>query len=337
MGARELCLYIIGGLGLLALLFLLVFSKPGSFGSPPLVGVILWDKELHSFVENLQGVVEGLREEGYQDGLNLKLQVVNAAAERARAASAAQNLDEAGAQLLITLGTVPTLAALEVTRQSRTPILYSHVGDPESTGLAWPEEPGERRFTGTSSGVEAEEQLRFLLLAMPGLRRLGILHCTATPVAEATAAALEAAVRARGLEVIRAVIPDDRPELLQKAMRRLVTENVEVLLLPGDPVLLNPKNLHAVCEQASQAFLPVVGPTRDCLAGGVFMAYHCDLLEVGRQTGRQAGRILAGAPLVAVPPERPRLKRLSVNLKVAQELDLTLSKQFLSRAYHLFQ
>jgi hypothetical protein len=38
-----------------------------------------------------------------------------------------------------------------------------------------------------------------------------------------------------------------------------------------------------------------------------------------------------------VPPEKPKTKRLTVNVKAAHKLDLALSRHFLSRAYHLMQ
>lgn len=335
MGVWVRCLHIGAILGLILLVFL-SGCRLRSSGSP-LIGIILWDKEIRSFVENLQGVLDGLREEGYQDGLNLDLRVVNAAADRSRAASAVQSLYEQGAQLLITLGTLPTLVALEITRNSQIPILYSHVGNPEATGLSWPEEPREARCTGTSNEVGAEEQLHFLLLAQPGLRRLGILYCTATPVAETAGAVLEAAAQARGLQTFSVAIPDDRPELLQSALTQLWNQNIQALFLPDDPVLVKPKNLRWICDRAAQAYLPVVGPSRFCVHYGVFMAYHGDPFEIGRQTGRQAARILSGVPLCTVPPETPHVKRLTVNLEVAQKLDLTLPRHFLSRAYYLHQ
>lgn len=303
----------------------------------PLVGVILWDKEIRSLSENFLGVLEGLREEGYQQGLNIRLQMVNAASDRGLAADAVLDFTEKKARLLITLGTVPTLVALEASRDTRLPILYSHVGNPEATGLSWPQDPGQVRFTGTSNEVAAAEQMRFLLLAKPNLQRLGILYCTATPAGEATGAALEAEARRHGLETCAVAIPDDRPELLHDALARLINDNTEVLLLPDDPVLVKPKNLQAVCEKAAQANLAVVGPSRSCLSYGALMAYHSDPFEIGRQTGRQAARILAGTPLCLVPPEKPKTKRLTVNVKAANQLDLALSRHFLSRAYRLIQ
>ncbi len=315
----------------------LIFALGCELSSPrtPLVGVIIWDKEIQSFVENCQGVLEGLREEGFQEGLNLAVKVVDAASDRSRVAQEAQDLCAQGAKVLITLGTVPTLVALEATRGSRMPILYSHVGNPEATGLAWDPESEANGFTGASSEVSAWEQLHFFKLARPEVRRLGILYCTATPVAVATGAALEAAARDHGLTPFIAAVPDDRPDLLQDALRELLNQRIEALVLPNDPVLMLPKNLQWICDQTARAYLPVIGPTRDSMKYGVFMAYHGDLFEIGRQAGRQTARLLSGEWLYSVPPEKPQVKRLSLNLKVVRDLNLTLSRHFLSRAYYL--
>jgi len=67
------------------------------------------------------------------------------------------------------------------------------------------------------------------------------------------------------------------------------------------------------------------------------MSYHCDFVEMGRQAGRQAARLLQGVPLKQVPPESPNIKRLTLNLKVAQDLGILLPRQLLCQAYQLYQ
>ena len=301
----------------------------------PLVGVIQWTEEIASFGESRQGVIEGLREEGYQDGLNIRLKVINAAADRARAADAAHELQRQGARLLITLGTIPTLIALDVTQ---IPVVYCTVAAPESTGLGRPAaEPQPVRFTGTSMEVPAAEQLHFLLLALPGLKRLGILNCADTPQGVATAQSAQVAAQARDLMVIREEITDDRPELLEQAMADLLRQNIEALFLPTDPVLNTPKNLGPICQMAHRARIPVMVSSPGLVKIGALLAYHADFAEIGRQAGRQAARLLAGAQPPAVAPETPMIKRLSLNLKVAENLNLELSRKLLSQVDNLYQ
>jgi len=324
-----------GGLGLGLVLLVVLGGCQNPFQSKPLVGIILWDQEIQSFEENLQGVLEGLREEGYLDGLNVRLQVSNSARDRCRVFEAVDKFQEQDVKLLITLGTVPTLETLDATRNSRLPIVYSGLGAPAATGLNW-QSQAEPRFTGTSMEVPVEEQLKMFRLALPQLNRLGILYCPATPVAVATGTAAAAAARKMGLVVVTATVTEGCPPLLQKSLTDLLDQGIEGLFLPTDPVLASPTNLKVICERMLQARVPVMVPFASSVTFGALISYHADSVEVGRQAGRQAARILSGATPREVPPEIPKVKRLTLNLRVAQDLQLPLSRQLLSRAQDLF-
>ncbi|MBM4285296.1 MAG: hypothetical protein FJ128_08600 [Deltaproteobacteria bacterium] len=322
---------------LLALAWLtLAGGCPGPPFNLPLVGVIQWDGGANSFQERLAGLLEGLREEGYQDGLNFKLEVVDAQRDRSRVAAAARRWEEQGARLIITLGVVSTLVTLEITRQGAVPIVYSMMGAPASLGLALPAEKTDLRFTGTSDAVPPAEQLRFLVKAKPSLRHLGVLYCSVTPEGEAAAAAVDHAARAMGLAVIRRFVPDERESGLLEILDDLFHQQIDALFIPADPVLSSPRILRCICDRALKAGVPVMTAFQEGVRAGALMAYHGDNEETGRQTGRQAALLLAGFRVWTVAQETPRIKRLTLNLQVAQELRLPLSRALLSRAYHLY-
>lgn len=302
----------------------------------PLVGIIQWTGEVKTFEDSLQGVTEGLREEGYQDGLNIRLEVRNARRDRDAAAAAARDFQKDGARLLITAGTLPTLIALKVTQDSKIPIVYTTVAAPNATGLARPAPPAPLRFTGASMEVPVIEQLRFLILARPALKRLGILFCTLTPQAVALGRNAEKVALELCLVPIIRSVEDEHPDTLLKAVNDLLSHHPDALFIPTDPVLVRPKNLKIICNATSRALVPVMVANGYSVAHGPLMSYHCDFVEMGRQAGRQAARVLQGTPLEQVPPEPPNIKRLSVNLKVAQDLNLPLPRQLLSQAYKFY-
>jgi ABC-type uncharacterized transport system substrate-binding protein len=303
----------------------------------PLVGVIKWSQEIKVIDEAPHWVTEGLREEGFQDGLNIRLEVRNARGERDEATALAREFVQKGARLLITIGTVPTLIALEVTRDSNIPVIYNAVAAPNATGLARPAPPEASSFTGASMEVPAMEQLRFLLLALPKLKRLGILFCTATPPAVATGKAAEEACLDIGLTPILRAITDARLEILQETLKDLLEQKIEALFIPADPVLRVPGLLRIICEAAMGAKVPVMAADGDSVACGPLLSYHCDFPEMGRQSGRQAARFLKGVPMEQILPESPHIKKLTVNLKVAQDLGIRLPRNFISQAQHFDQ
>lgn len=320
-------------LGLLLLLGGIYLGHRVLFHDSPLVGVIQWTREIKTFEDSLQGVIEGLREEGFQEGLNIRLEVRDARAKRDLAAAAAKDFQDKGAKLIITMGTVPTLIALQVTK---LPLVYTTVGSPNATGLCYPAPPAAARFTGTSMEVPVREQLRFLILAKPEIKRLGILYCTATPPAVATGEEAVCESSKLGLTPIWRTVKDDRPELLKETLTALFHEKIDALFIPTDPVLAQPKNMKLICSLTTPALIPVMVPNGDSVPYGPLLAYHADFVEMGRQCGRQAAQILKGVPVTRVPPETPDIKKLTVNLKAAQALGILLPRQLLSQAHQFY-
>ena len=321
-------------LGLILVLGLSLVGYRTFFPDLPLVGIINWTEHIKGFEASQQGVIEGLREEGFQKDLNIRLAVKNAHGNRDLARTISRDFQKEGARILITLGTLPTLIALDATT---IPVVYAAVAAPGATGLSRATSPHRQRFTGTSMEVPIKEQLEYLLLARPGCRRLGILYCDATPPAVAKGEEAARVSLKMGLTPILRSVADDRPELINMVLTELLNRKIEALFIPTDPVLGQPQNLQIICGRTNRARVPVMVSNGYTVVYGPLLAYSCDLIGAGRQAGRQAALLLNGVPIAQVPPESPNITRLTINLKTAQDLGLQLPRRLLSQAYQFFQ
>jgi ABC-type uncharacterized transport system substrate-binding protein len=67
------------------------------------------------------------------------------------------------------------------------------------------------------------------------------------------------------------------------------------------------------------------------------MALHCDFREIGEQTGPMAVRILKGMRLLDIPSQIPLSHRLTLNLKTAKQLRMTINPDFLGSAHRVIE
>jgi putative tryptophan/tyrosine transport system substrate-binding protein len=70
---------------------------------------------------------------------------------------------------------------------------------------------------------------------------------------------------------------------------------------------------------------------------GALMALRCDFREIGRQTGPMAVRILKGMKPMDIPFQLPLSHRITVNLKTAKQLGMTITPHLLSLAHRVIE
>jgi putative ABC transport system substrate-binding protein len=92
-----------------------------------------------------------------------------------------------------------------------------------------------------------------------------------------------------------------------------------------------------LADLASKHRLPAVMPFPGFAEDGGLMAYGPHLLDVFRQGGGIAAKILGGAKPADLPVERPIRFQFVVNLKTAKAFGLTFPQSILIRADQVIQ
>jgi putative ABC transport system substrate-binding protein len=149
--------------------------------------------------EDLRLLTQPLRELGWIEGKNLRVErrYANGGVEALN--RLAEELVRAKVELIVTYGTAATLAAKRAT--TTIPIVFASAGDPVHFGLvASLARPGGN-VTGfsTASPEVAAKSLSLLKDLLPKLRRIGVLESSANPYFRATRGQFEKTCQSLGL------------------------------------------------------------------------------------------------------------------------------------------
>jgi len=272
--------------------------------------------------------VRGMRELGWVEGQNFTVEnlVWEGRSERlpALAAEAVQHKVD----LIICGGTQATTAAKNAT--TTIPILFFYVSDPVGAGFAASlARPGGNLtgMGGLGPGVDAK-MLDLLKEAVPKATRVAMLINPTFPQHAVFGADAESA--ARSLKVTLRPVELRSPEELDSAFATIARDKVDALLILGQPFLFGQGA--RVAKMAIEQRLPAVIPFEVAARDGVLMAYGSRLIDDVRRLPHYVDRILKGAKPADLPVEQATRFYLTINLKTAKAIGLTVPPSLLQRA-----
>jgi putative ABC transport system substrate-binding protein len=317
-------------------LVLTVVSAPGlgqQSAKPVRVGLFM-SGFAAEYASHDDGLIAGLRERGYVEGKNLTVERRYGQLDMQRILGFAQELAKMELDAIVTVCTVTTRAALSAT--SKTPIVMLSVSDPVGHGLAGSLARPGMNVTGRSNLSRAlvPKLLQVFHDAVPSADRIAVLLNSHNPLHEPLWA--EALIAAKPLNVSLVRIDGHLPIDFDAAMERLLSSKAKALfVLPDDPPSLHLRPQLAAFAKKHR--LPLVVPYGDVHEDDVLLRYGEDLDATARLSAMHIDKIVHGAKAADLPIEQPTRFVMTVNLKIARDLGITIPPSVLVRADRLIE
>jgi len=216
------------------------------------------------------------------------------------------------------------------TEQAGTlPVVYAMVLNPPSLLP-----PGVKNVTGASMNVPVDQTLRIVKQLGPQIRRVGVVYDpskTGYLVRRADALA-----RDEGLQIVSKEVRSSKEAVA--ALDALQEEGVDVLwILPDETNLAEPM-LQQMLLVSYRKKIPLLGLSENHAQRGALLSLSFASSEdIGKQAAELANSILAGKPPADVPYTTARQVQLTVNLKAAQKLGLTIPQGLLAMANNVIR
>ena len=290
------------------------------------IGIIQFAE--HGSLDNCrEGFIEGLAEMGFVEGVNVQFVVRNAEADTGIAAQIADQF--AGTcDLICAIATPVAQAAYNAAEDKGIPVIYTAVSDPVAAMLANADGTNPGEVTGTSDALPVEAQLKLIRAIMPDATKIGILHTTSETNSDSTLAEYQALAAEYGFEIVEKGISmgSDIPMALDALLPLVdcttnLTDNTVV------------QNLPIVLEMSAEAGKPVFGSEIEQVANGCVASEGIEYVELGRQTGRMAAKVLSGeAKASEIPYEIISNSYLYVNETALAQFGLSVPEELTERA-----
>ena len=277
----------------------------------------------------LQDFRDGLREEGFVEGQNIKFEPRYGDHDFRKVERLAGELVRLKVDLIFAPSTWAVHGAKAAT--STIPIVFTNVNDPVVVKFVDSLAKPGRNITGVSiASVELTgKRLQLLKDAFPSTKRIGVLYNEEMfRACRNEMNDIDRLGKQVGLEVQR-VPYVDRSDIV-KAFESASSSRVEAILVPATTSY--PEYSSDVVLLSASGKMPTIYEHGDAVDRGGLMSYGPDYHWAHRRAAYYVARILKGAKPADLPVERPTRYDLIVNLKTARSLGVKIPGPVLVRA-----
>ncbi|MBE6112753.1 MAG: ABC transporter substrate-binding protein [Peptococcaceae bacterium] len=270
----------------------------------------------HGSLDNCrEGFIEGLRQAGFEEGVNVEFEYSNANADPGIANQIAQSHVSTDVDLICAIATPSAQASYNAAMEKEIPVIYTAVSDPVEAGLA---EEG-MNVTGTSDLLPLKEQVAMIRELMPEAKNLGVLYCTSEVNSLSNIARLEQIAPEYGFTLVTKGV--SAPADIPMATDAILNE-VDCLTNLTDNTIVN--SLAVVMDKANAKGIPVFGSEVEQVKLGCAAAANIDYYKLGIMTGKMAADVLNGTDITTIPYEIIEDNQLVVNSEVLEKYGLVV-------------
>ena len=265
--------------------------------------------------EAVQGMLTGLADGGYRDGVNIAISRFNAENDLPTGNAIAKEITDGKFDLVLTASTVSMQAVANANKAGKTIHVFGAVADPYSAGIGVSRDNPKRHpphLTGIGTFMPVAANFQLAQRMFPGLKTVGVAWNPSESNSRAYTMKAREVSQMLGIELIEATV--DNSSGVGEATNSLVARGAQAIWIGGDVTVL--VAAEAVIGAAKKGRIPVFTLTPPTAQRRALFDLGANFTTVGRQTGELAVKILRGANSADLPVEDQVPERLIVNTTV---------------------
>jgi len=279
-------------------------------------------------VARLASVRAGFAENGLAEGRDYVLEVFPADGDYQRFPALMRQALAHSPDVLL----VSTIASVRAAQQATKtiPIVFVGTNDPVGAGLidSLARPGGNTTGVATMSDEAAPKLVDMMHAALPAARRISVLINPGNPTNRPIFESIRASAGSVGIEAN--AIEVGAPETIDAAFTPPSAPQPDALIVALDAMLVTIGS--RIAQLCLERRVALVGPGREQTEAGGLLSYGPSLDVLIRRSAYFVKRILAGAQPRDLPAEQPTKFELTINLKTAKAIGVTIPPSILAAA-----
>lgn len=287
----------------------------------------------HGSLDNCrEGFIEGLKESGIEEGVNLTIKTDNANADTSTAALIAKNYVADKVDLICGIATPMAQSAYGAAMDTKIPVVFTAVTNPIAAEFADEDKNPLGNITGTSDKLPVEQQLEMIRAVLPDAKKIGIMYTTSEVNSVSAIEEYKELAPNYGFEIVEGAISTSAD--IPMAADNLIGQ-VDCLTNLTDNTVVSA--LAVILAKANEKGVPVFGSEVEQVKIGCLAAVGLDYYQLGIQTGKMAAKILKGEEEASkMLYEVIEEGSFYGNTAVATNLGITLPSDYVGNAAEMF-
>ena len=280
-----------------------------------------------------QGFIDGLKASGFEAGKNLVFDYQNAQGDPGTARNIMEKFLADRVDLIAPCTTPVVLAAMRLTKGTRTPVAFGCVTNPVQTGvLATTDKPTGTNVTGFYTVPPVKRNFDLFLAIKPGVKTFGTVWNSGETNSEALNKLARAEAESRGIKWLAVTVTSSAE--VRNAAESLVGK-VDAVITPQDNTVASA--YEALIKTFRDARLPWFSLDVQAVERGAIAAIAQHQYQNGVDWARKvAVPVLRGKDPGAVLPTEAEVFEVHINAAAARAAGLTVPESALKQATKVF-
>ncbi|EGR0263545.1 ABC transporter substrate-binding protein [Vibrio cholerae] len=272
-----------------------------------------------------QGLLDGLKAKGYEEGKNLEFDYKTAQGNPAIAVQIARQFVGENPDVLVGIAT-PTAQAL-VSATKNIPIVFTAVTDPVGAKLVKQLEQPGKNVTGLSDLSPVEQHVELIKEILPNVKSIGVVYNPGEANAVSLMELLKLSAAKHGIKLVEATALKSAD--VQSATQAIAEKSDVIYALIDNTVA---SAIEGMIVAANQAKTPVFGAATSYVERGAIASLGFDYYQIGVQTADYVAAILEGKEPGSLDVQVAKGSDLVINKTAAEQLGITIPEAVLARA-----